>query len=132
MWLKISGSRITQNYSGWVSNRECIFFCVLSTLSVYKCTIGFFVTDQTPRPSCLLFQVAEQNLEHSKHVCSKLCLMYVWHECRPGLPDFSIKNVPKRREIFQIKSKIPNWYKICLLPVIYTPNGHRIYQLCLC
>jgi hypothetical protein len=41
-------------------------------------------------------------------------LLFVDRECMAGLPDFSLYNIPKRGEIYQIASKLPNGRKYAI------------------
>jgi hypothetical protein len=42
---------------------------------------------------------------------------------QPGLPDFSRHNIPKRRKIYQIVTKLPNGHNIC------KPNRRNKFQM---
>jgi hypothetical protein len=39
---------------------------------------------------------------------------------RPGLPDFSLFNIPKRGEIYQMSTKLPSGHKLYQMTVIYS------------
>jgi hypothetical protein len=50
-------------------------------------------------------------------------LDYVTFGSSPGLPDFSWHNLPKRGQIYQITSTLPNGHKI------HIPNDRKIFQM---